>query len=207
MAHSLTTGMLAQTLAEAMIPAIFCEVDTPGGNAYMWSGVGNLSWNSQTWSGLGELGGISPTTETTDLQANGVTLSLNGFDATLVGLAMNSLARFYPVKIWLGALDTSFNVIADPYEFHSGLVDSASIQADGKTAALTVTSETRLVAMSQARERRYTDQDQRIECPGDGGFKFVDFLQNAISNWGGSGGIANTGGLVGGLLGFVRQLV
>lgn len=184
MAHSLTTGLRDATLAAVLMPIIFCEIDTPDGNVYMWSGVGSLSWNGHTWTGLGEFGGISPTTESTDLQASGVALTLNGFDSSLISVAMDSVKRFWPVKLWLGALDSNFAVIADPYQFHYGLTDTASMQADGKTASIVVTSESRLVAMRQPRERRYTDQDQRIECPGDGGFKYVDSLQNMQVRWG-----------------------
>lgn len=184
MPHTMTTAMQNQTLAAQLMPILFAEIDTPAGNIQVWSGIGNLSWNGITWSGMGELGTISASSESTDLQAQGLVFTLGGFDAGLINKAIDSMRRFYPAKAWLGCLDGNFSVVADPYQFHNGLVDSASMTSDGKTASISVSSETRLIAMSQARERRYTDQDQRIECPQDGGFKFVDFLQNLITAWG-----------------------
>jgi hypothetical protein len=183
MGHSLTSGMLAVTLSGTLTPVIFVQINTGGGNIYVWSGYGNISWNGHTWTGIGDLGGVSGVTELNKVQAQGVNFTLNGVDLALVSLALQSLQRYLPAYLWIGALDSNFNVVADPYLTFNGRVDTAQIVSAGPTASISVTAEGRLIAMRNTRWRRYTDQDQRIERPTDGGYTFVDTIQDAIIHW------------------------
>lgn len=178
MVRPLTSGMLAQTQAKALMPALFIEVDVPAGNLYTWSGYGDIVWGGHTWKGAGEMLGISNVSEVSQVQAAGVSITLSGIPAALIAMTLANLRRYMTTKMWIGALDATFAVIADPYLFFNGFVDSAALSQDGKTASITVTAESRLISLRIERFRRYTDQDQRIERPYDGGFKFVDFLQD-----------------------------
>lgn len=184
MAHSLTSQMLAQTQAAMLMPALFLEVDTPSGNVYFWDGYGNIVWNGQTWVGAGYFLKIDAVTETNMLQAAGVQISLSGVPSNLRSLVLQSLKRFYPCKLWVGALDATLAVVPDPFLIFNGLVDSGSMVASGKAISVTITAESRLMTLRTPRERHFTDQDARIDAPSDGGFKFVEFLQNAIITWG-----------------------
>lgn len=192
MAHSLTSGMLTQTQAKSLMPIIFCEIDTTGGNVYAWTGIGTIVWNSITWTGLGNLVALSAVTEAAAIQASGVSLTLNGVPSASVSIALSSLQRFKPVKLWLGALDSSFAVVADPYQFFNGRCDRCEINDSGDTATITLTAESRLISMKVPRERRYTDHDQRIERPYDGGFKFVDFVITRQVPWGATAAAATS---------------
>jgi hypothetical protein len=175
--------MLAATQAAVICPVIFCEIDTAAGNIYMWNGYGNFSWNGQVWIGGGNLVEIGSVTEQNKVMATGCALSLSGVDIALVAAALEDLERYLPARLWIGAIDENFNLINAPYQFLNGRVDTADITQTGKTATITVTAESRLVAMRFPRARRYTDLDQRLEHPGDGGFSFVDTIQDASINW------------------------
>lgn len=184
MPHNLTSGMLAQTLAQVSMPVAFLEVDSPAGNVYFWTGYGEIVWNGQTWTGAGYLMAFSSIAETIQVQASGASFTLTGIPQALISFVIENAKRYYPVKLWMGALDETLAVIADPFLVWNALLDTALIKASGKDASITVTSESRLIALTTPKERRYTDQDQRIEHPTDGGFKFVEFLVNAIITWG-----------------------
>ena len=184
MAHSMTTGMLNATLAARLRPFIAVSLQVASSTLYIWSGYGSLSWNGQTWLGVGYFGGVSPIQEVNQVQASGVTLSLSGVPPELVEIALAEVRRYLPAKIWLGALDDTGAVIADPFQIRNGRVDTARITFDGKSAAINITVESRLIAMQNTRERRFTDQDQRSDFPQDDGFKFVDGLQQASISWG-----------------------
>lgn len=190
MAHSLTSGMVTQTTAKSLMPILLWELDTPGGNVYFWSGYGNLPWDSKTWVGAGNMVNMTQISETALVQANGLSLTLSGIPAAAISLALSSVKRFQPAKVWLGALDSSMAVVADPFLIFNGRTDSVVINDAAATAAITVNCENRLILMKIARERRYTDHDQRIERPLDGGFKFVDFVINRTIPWGASGAAA-----------------
>lgn len=183
MAHSLTSGMQSATLATVCAPLIFIEVDTAAGNVYAWSGYGNVIWNGQTWLGGGKLIGVSGVSEVAKVQASGTAFTLSGVDLALVSLALQSMQRYLPAKLWVGAMDDNFQIIADPYLLLNGRVDSSKIVATGKSAMITVTAESRLIALRLPKWRRYTDLDQRIEHPQDAGFSFVDTIQDATINF------------------------
>lgn len=193
MAHSLTSGMLTQSQAKSMRPAAFVEIDSLAGDLFIWSGLGEVTWNSQTWQGAGFLLGISPITEQTALQASGVELSLSGIPSALVSYTLQSVGRYMPGKVWIGAVDSNRNVIPDPLLIFNGRTDRARIEDDGTTATIKINLENRLLTMKTPAERRYTRQDQQIEHPGDTGFDYADYLQDATIFWGdGSGQTLST---------------
>jgi len=93
------------------------------------------------------------------------------------------MRRYLPGKVWLGAINDSFALISTPYMILNGRVDTVALAASGKDGTVTVTIESRLIAMRNPRFRRYTDLDQRIEHAGDAGFTFVDTIQDAAINF------------------------
>lgn len=186
MAHSLTSGMLAATQADVVRPIIFVEIDTSAGNVYFWSGYGNFLWNSITWTGGGNLIDIGAITEQNRVQASGCVLSLTGINTAMIATVLTDLRRYMPAKIWLGAIDNNYQLIADPFQILNGRIDSANITATGKTSTIQITVESRLIAMRNPKWRRYTDLDQRIECPNDAGFTMVDTIQDATINFHGA---------------------
>lgn len=78
-------------------------------------------------------------------------------------------------------------LIADPYLLRSGRMDYISIDAAGDDTVITAQYEGRLVDLQRTRERRYTDEDQGLDYPTDGGFRFVAGLQDKQLIWGGPG--------------------
>lgn len=185
MAHSMTTGMLDATLAPQVAPFLLCQITTNAGIVRFWNGLADLSWNGETWKGVGEFLGIDQVEETADLQASSVAISLSGIPTDLISIALQSLSRYMPALIYLGAFDLATGaIIVDPFLIRNGRVDTGTISDQGDTASITVTAESRLISMMNSRERRYTDQDQQIEHPGDFGFSFVDQIQNVSITWG-----------------------
>lgn len=179
MAHTLAPAMQAATLGNVFSPVLFVQINTAGGNVYLWSGYGNFNWNGQTWIGGGNLMGIGAITEQNKVQASGCVLTLSGVDQALIAVVLEDLQRYLPAQCWLGALDYMFNLVINPYQFLNGRIDSAKITMTGKTATIQVSAESRLIVMRNPRVRRYTDIDQRLEHPNDGGFLYVDTIQDA----------------------------
>lgn len=177
---------------------MFVEIEvvegSPPATGYvrMWTGVGDKEWDStgssppspQTWVGAGHLGDISPITETSDIRAEGVRLSLSGIPSTLVTAALDSVRVGLPAKIWFGALDASEAVIADPFLAFSGRVDVVALELGGETATITINCESDLIRLQIANETRCTHSDQQREFPGDQGFSWVEAIQDIQLHWG-----------------------
>lgn len=134
--------------------------------------------------GIGTLGGISPITETADLQINGVQLSLSGIPSDLLGEALTECRQGLPCRIYFGMLTSSGVIIADPVRAFSGRMDTVAIDEGAATSTITVTVESRARDFMRARIRRYTDDDQQRTNPGDKGFQYVPMVQDWNGSWG-----------------------
>lgn len=183
MPHSLTSGMLAEVQKGALMPFLLLEVDTPSGNAYLWTGFGTLSWGGQNWAGAGKFAAVDAIGEINQVQAVGTQYTLNGLDSALLSLALSQVKRYYPTKVYFGCL-LGGSVVADPFLIRNARTDTASITLTGDTASITLTDENRLIVLKNPHEFRYTDQDQQYFFPGDACFSMVARIQNITETWG-----------------------
>jgi len=182
--RTLTTAVKNALNVAEKRPFIMVEMDFSSSPLRLWTGTGSLTWDSKTWTGSGDMGTISPIEETDDVRATGLSLTLNGIDAALISTALGEKYQGRAVKIWLGFFDDNWAVIADPVLVYTGRMDIMNIAESGDTASITVKVENRLIDLERPRERRYTDEDQKIDYPGDLAFEYVAGLQDARFKWG-----------------------
>lgn len=184
MARGLTPAMVTALSQPYIRPLYFVRLVTATETLYLWNGPGTITWNAQVWTGLGLFGSIKSIPETTTVTAVGIVLELSGVPIAMVGMALNELKPYRDCDVWFGLLNTAGAVIADPYLSYKGLTDAGKLDDDGETATIQVQVESRLIDLNRARERRYTDADQKRYFPNDQGFAFVAELQNAVVHWG-----------------------
>lgn len=183
MSRGLTTDAANAVDAKIVRPAILVYLDLVGGAVRMWSGWGELSWGGDTYLGAGRFGGVSPVTETKRISANGVALSLSGIPSEVIEDAL-TLNRGKKAKMWRALFDESATIIADPIQTFGGRVDTSKIEDNGETSKVVVSLESRMIDLERARVRRFTDEAQKQEHPGDRGLEFVAGIQNQELPWG-----------------------
>tara|TARA_R110000764_G_scaffold187702_3_gene273016 strand:+ start:663 stop:1658 length:996 start_codon:yes stop_codon:yes gene_type:complete len=152
-----------------------------GGTAAVTSAKLN---NTETYVGAGDLLKISEIQETSDLQANGASVTLSGVNTALVGLARDQDYQGRKMSVLLGAMDDVANVIVAPVNLFTGFMDVMTITDSGTYSNISVTCENKLIAFEKAYIRRYTDADQRIDHPTDDGFEYVASIQEKEIVWG-----------------------
>jgi len=182
--RSLSASMVTEVTTAQLAPVLLASLSfsTP---VYLWSGYGNLVYNSTTYLGLGTLGTISPLEETTDLAARGLTLRLSGVPTANVALALTENYQGRECSIMFGALSpTAGTLIASPVTVFAGRMDVMQITDDGNTAEITMTAESKLMDFKRPREIRYTDEEQQQLFPGDVGLEFVNDIQEKAIYWG-----------------------
>ena len=177
--RDMTPAYLAAISSAILRPALFVQATFVSGPLYVWSGIGPITWNGQVWIGIGTLGGVSTIEEGSTVSAKGVTLTLSGLDPTLLTDVMEEFQVGLPVMVTLGVFDDTGSLIADPVCCFSGRMDQPTIDVSGTTASIAINCENRLVEMNVSVERRYTDEDQKLDYPGDLGFQFVNGIQDA----------------------------
>lgn len=180
----LTSGQLAAIESANLRPAFFVEAHFVNGPIYVWSGRGSITWNAQTWLGVGTLGTISTIEEGSGVEAKGITLSMSGIDSSLLGEVMLEFQVGLPCIVRLGLFDTNGALIDDPIIAWSGRMDQPTVDVDGQTCTISINCENRLVEMNVAVDRRYTNEDQQLDYPGDRGMEFVSSIQDVTIYWG-----------------------
>lgn len=184
MARSLTTAFKNHIAGASVTPILLFYADFPSGAVRAWSGYGNLSWGGNTYTGVGDFGGVDRVAEGSDHSAKGIVFTLAGIPSSLIVVALADAYQGRTCTLWLGAMDSTGAVIADPYQFFSGRMDVMEIEDGGETATIKLTGENRLIDLNRPRARRYTHEDQQIDYAGDLGLEYVAGLQDKKIYWG-----------------------
>ena len=175
---------LVETEKPVVRPILLAELDFVSGAKRMWSGIGNLVWNSLTWEGTGDLGRVSSIEETMELRAAGMTLQLSGVDPNDLVEVIAEPIQGRRAKVYIGFRDINFQLISNPIVIFDGRMDTLEIVDGGPSATITMMVENRLRDLERARVRRYTDADQQARFPGDKGLQYVPALQEIDIPWG-----------------------
>jgi hypothetical protein len=165
-------------------PAFFVELHFVTGPMYVWSGYGSKSWNGHTWLGVGSFGGVSVIEEGSTLKARGISLTLSGIDTAVLQDVLEDYRQGLPVLVYLGMFDGAGVLIPDPVCSWAGLTDQPTISVSGEQAVIEVAAESELVSWNVSVERRYTNEDQQLDFPGDRGLEYVNSIQEITIFWG-----------------------
>lgn len=184
MARALTAAMLAEMAAGTLRPLFFYQGEFSGGTVRLFTGYGTLVWNGETWTGDETMMRFSAVSEAGDLGAVNFTVGLNGQVSSLLSLALSEVRRGKTGSVWLGLVNSSNTLIADPFLCFRGRADKPVIDPNPAEAMVAVAYESRLIDFSRRRERRYTDEDQKIDYPADRGFEYVVSLQDTVIRFG-----------------------
>jgi hypothetical protein len=82
MVRSLTSQM--QTVSEAEVVNLFYLIDFEfdSGTVRLWTGLGDLVWNSETYTGAGNILSIGDLRESSEVEATGAQFVLSGVSPT-----------------------------------------------------------------------------------------------------------------------------
>ena len=203
MSRTLTSGMTTVTTADVVRPAYFVRMVFDSSVLNIWNGIGDLAFGGNKYTGTGDLLSISPITETSDIQATGINVSLTGIKTSFIAMAKDQDYQGRALTVSLGAFDASGSLIADPVIVFSGFMDTMTISENGAYSTISISVENKLIAFERSKVRRYTAEDQKIDHPTDKGFEFVTAIVQKDIIWGrptgASGGGQGTPGHGGGV--------
>jgi hypothetical protein len=182
--RNLTPDVIAELTKTVVRPFVLCDIEFADQWIHVWTGIGNLASGGNTYKGVGALGKISAISETTDVQANGVALSLSGIPGDVVAESLAMCRQGLPVTVSLGFMRDSGGVIASPVIIFQGRMDTVTVDEGGDTCMITISVESRLIDLKRPRVRRFTDDDQQRTSPGDKGFQYVPMVQDWNGGWG-----------------------
>lgn len=154
----------------------------------LWSGLENRifsdcsSVGSGSYIGVGTLGAISAVSETSEVAAKSLELTLSGIPTEYLYLAFNNSYRGRTVAVYLLLYNESKSSYQQTMIFR-GRADQMIINEGGDTSNIVMKCESRLVDLNRAREKRYTDEYQKSIYPNDTGLEFMAGMTKDIY-WG-----------------------
>ena len=188
MARSITTAFKNAIKSSVVRPLLAVELEFSTGTLRFWNGYGDLSMtaggSTNTFTGLGDLLGVSPISESDQIEAIGASLSLTGIKSSFISTALTGNYTNRNASIFFGVFDTSKNVISDVYTLFKGKMDIMKIDEGSESATITLNLENRLIALDRPLNRRFTHEDQQERFSGDLGLEFVPDLQDKEIIWG-----------------------
>ncbi len=189
MTRTIATANKNETTAEVFRPVLFLFLDLDGGDVTVNSSDQDIAWDfdgdssDETFTGVGQFGSVSVINESADLKASGIQCMLTGVPTTHISNALSESYSGRTAKLYIGFLNASRVLVADPMVIFAGRIDAMDIQI-GKTASVSVSIESKLVDWERARIRRYTNQDQRNLYSTD---EFCEFVVQTVEKelvWG-----------------------
>lgn len=184
MTRTVTTAVNNELTAAKLSPFFAVEMDFSDGIVRLWTGYGSITIDSNTFLAGGDILSVSSISESGEVQANGVTIMLSGLSTSLVASALTTAYQGRDLNVYVGVLNASGAVIADPIKVFAGKMDVMTVEDNGADAQISVTAESKLIDLERSRARRYTSEDQKIDYPNDKGLDFIAGLQDKTVVWG-----------------------
>ena len=181
--RNIDSGLVAEISQVVFRPAWLAMLTFRSQVSYAWSGIGNLSYGGNTYLGLGSFADVGAIDEGAEVQAAGTTVTLSGIDSSLLAECMTDIQLGAAAKLWFAAVGSDGSVVA-PYLAFSGAIDKSNIDYGPETSSISLSLESRLTDLQRASLKRYTAADQNILYPDDGGFDWVEILNDISLKWG-----------------------
>lgn len=180
-----TITSAANTAAKGALvrPVLFVKLEYDSGDSLINSSNRTITFDGDDYIGVGDLGKITSIAEDSELQAQGVSMELSGVDTANIAIAFNQQYQGRPATVWLGFLDSSYSLIADPVLAFKGLMDNQIIKL-GQEGVIKLNVEDFRANWDRPRERRYNNEDQQDRFPGDKGLEFVEQAKEKRIVWG-----------------------
>ncbi len=195
MGRTVTAAAKTESQAGVARPIALVKLEFDSGSLRLWSGRGDITFNSEVYQGVGHLGELSAIEEGAEARAFGVAMKLSAIPASHISIALIEDVQGRPASVWLGFLDDNYVLVGDPVLVFKGRMDTIDVEI-GDTATLFLTAESRLADWQRPRIRRYTAAQQEERFPGDKGFEFVSDTVEKEIVWGGTVAGGQGGGAV-----------
>ena len=172
MTRDVSSPNITASSSDVTRPVYFSEMFYDSGTVRAHTGVGTIIWGGNSWLGVGGFGGASDIEEDSELGISKITLQLSGVDSSLISIAFDEKYQGRVAKIYKGYLNEGHVLIDNPLLLFSGRMDTQIIEL-GRQGIIRVSVVNRLADWEKTRTRRYNNDDQQFEFPGDKGLEFV----------------------------------
>ena len=185
MSRGFPSAVLNALSSEHVALVTFAKLEFPSGTLYVHNSIGTYTWGGEDWLGTGDLGEISQIEEGADVSPYKLTLSLSGLDPNVSAAALTEDYYLQPVTVYLGVLDSSDDLIADPTVVWEGAMDQMIVSVGAESGdVISLTAESELARFNKASNLKYTSAQLQKDFAGDLGFDLMADIDGAKLRWG-----------------------
>ena len=203
MTRTLTGPMITAAQADSGDLLHLISLAFSGGTLFLTTAPHDVVFSGDTYTAVGGHLGFSSVNESGDLTGQGVRLTLDGVDQTIISplLAQNYIGRI--AKVYQAHMDSAGVLIVDPVLLFEGLLNSSFTVSEsrdpdaGGTVVVTTTVVSPLVSFRQQRGIRATLASHQHHFPGDTFWKHISIISARGVPWPGVSGGGDNGGIGG----------
>lgn len=184
MTRTIDPSTLAELTADALRPIYLVRIQLDTETIRFWTGYGQITFNAEVYTGAGTLLNIANITETQEVEANGIDVRITSLPLEFISIALQENYQDRPIQIYFATLNDAGAIVGQPVLLFRGRLDVLALSEDVDSATLEVRAESNLVILTRPNIRRYTDEDQQLDFPGDTFFSQVPQLQDQEIVWG-----------------------
>lgn len=201
MTRSLAGAITSAITDDNLTVCFLVDLDFSSGHIYYTNGGRSIVYGGNTYLAVGGLGSVDTISETSNLEAKGLSLTLSGIDSNHIAIALGQNYQGRAAKIYFALLDNNHELVSAHLMF-TGRMDVMSINL-GETATISLSIEHQLIDAGRPKIRRFTHEEQKVRDATDDGLQYVVAIENLDINWGrtdptganaGGGGNPNVGG-------------
>lgn len=185
MTRTVTSAVDTAAQAGAVTDCLLAAFDFSSGMLRMTTAPFDIAWSGNSYLG-NRMVKVEPVEEGADQQAHEARFTLSGILPEHVTTALGEHYQGRDAWVWWATLDEYHRPLADPVLLFKGRMDVMEIGM-GRTAAITLTVQSRLADWARARVRRFNDADQQAEYPGDLFFQYQEQMVSVELLWGAPG--------------------
>jgi hypothetical protein len=182
--QGIDSATITQLTADVSEPFLAVKAEFDTDEIRVWTGVDDITLNSETYTGAGSLLNVSRVDETNELNSEGVSIGLSYMDATVLDHALTENYQNRPVTIFMGFTTGGTNNIKGYLTVFKGRMVNMTIQDSPDGATIILSAENRLIDLQRPRGYRYTHQAQDHLFSGDLGLQYIQKIQDKEITWG-----------------------
>ena len=114
----------------------------------LWTGIDDLTINSETYVGAGDLLSIGDIEDTMEVKSSNCSFTLSGMDSTILNLALSEDVQNRKIFLFMGFLSGGSNVSAGEITLFSGRMTNIQVDDDPNGSRIVVNAENRLVDLN-----------------------------------------------------------
>lgn len=204
MSRDLGTDLQAAIEEPVVKPFLAALIDLPD-PVYAFTGIGTLTFDDASgtereWIGAGRLGAYDNIEESTDGSATGVRVTLLDVPSDFRDDIAAQATRGAKFETYIGALEqgSDWHSVIGTKLIRRDRLDKYEISDAGETLSVQITGESRAIDQRRPAIKRFTDEAQQRQHPGDLFFQFVPQMVEVSILWAKAEASAVSNGVGGG---------